>query len=175
MTISSAICVSKLGKEGSNRIPGFTINSAAAAVPEIALVMLMSDRSKGAPAVAQLHFTREVKSGLLLKADQMISGAKLKNNKDNAAAEQSAKNQILASDRRSSTNPIHGGTTVEAVLSLFDASFAQKPTVTSTSSLASVVEGFCTNLAEWLDASKNHDGPCSRLSRTSCPAAFYAE
>ncbi|CAE7525033.1 unnamed protein product [Symbiodinium sp. KB8] len=42
----------------------FTINSAAAAVPEIALVMLM-----------------EVKSGLLLKADQMISGAKLKNNK----------------------------------------------------------------------------------------------
>ena len=108
MTISSAIGVSKLGKEGSNRIPGFTINSAAAAVPEIALVMLMSDRSKPAPAVAQLHFTREVKSGLLLKADQMISGAKLKNNKDNAAAEQSAKNQILSSDIGSSTNPIHG-------------------------------------------------------------------
>ncbi|OLQ13791.1 hypothetical protein AK812_SmicGene2156 [Symbiodinium microadriaticum] len=92
-----------------NMPPGASLNSLAAAFPELGLLTMLSDSAKPAPAVAQMNFRREIKLGLMAKTTGIMgSGPK--------EAEEAAKRGILASKIGSASKPLFGGSTFLKVI-----------------------------------------------------------
>ena len=129
------------------------------------LLTLLTNCSKPAPSVCQFNFSRPVKEGLDLKTSRIIGSEMLKT-MANPDASRVAREATLVSAIGSREKPAYGGKAFSAVMNSFRGSFNGEPCIRGNKGLSLVIEGFYTDLPNWLIAVKSFDTFSTKINAT---------
>ena len=130
------------------------------------LLTLLTDRSKpGAERVPIQPFPGLSKKAWIWKTSRIIGSEKLKT-MANPDASRVAREATLVSAIGSGEKPAYGGKAFSAVMNSFRGSFNGEPCIRDNKGLSLVIEGFYTDLPNWLIAVKSFDTFSTKINAT---------